>query len=69
MIIEQTSKEIIFRLPLNTNLKDLQELANLFTYKEIAQKSKATKKDVNDLVKIIKKGRWAKTKMRIKNET
>ncbi len=65
MIIERTSKEVIFRLSSSTKLEDLQDVADLFTFKEIAQKSKATQQDVDDLVKKIKKGRWAKTKQQL----
>jgi hypothetical protein len=65
MIIERTSKEVVFRLPSSTKLEDLQEIANLFAFKEIASKSKATQKDVDDLVKKIKKGRWVKTKKKV----
>lgn len=65
MIIERTSKEIIFRLPTSTKLEDLQEVANLFAFKEIAKKSTATQKDVDDLVQKIKKGRWDKTKKKL----
>jgi hypothetical protein len=62
MIIEQTKKEVIFRFPATFKIDDMQDLADLFTYKEIAQKSKARQKDVDELVKEIKKGRWTKTK-------
>lgn len=65
MIIERTSKEIIFRFPKDLNLDDLQDLTDLFEYKEIAKKSKATQKDVDSLVKEIKKGRWEKTKQQL----
>jgi exoribonuclease R len=65
MIIERTSKEVVFRLPSSTKLEDLQEIANLFAFKEISSKSKATQKDVDDLVKKVKKGRWANTKKRL----
>ena len=65
MIIERTAKEVGFRLPASTKLEDLQEIANLFAFKEIAGRSKATQKDVDDLVKKIKKGRWAKTKKKL----
>lgn len=65
MIIERTSKEVVFRLSSSTKLEDLQEIANLFIFKEISRKSKATQKDVDDLVKKIKKGRWAKTKSKL----
>lgn len=62
MIIERTKKEIIFRLPNNINVDDLQDLADLFEYKVISSKSKATQEEVDLLVKSIKKGRWGKTK-------
>ena len=65
MIIERTSKEIVFRLPASTKLKDLQDVANLFAFKEISQKSKATQKGVDELVKQVKKGRWNKTKEKL----
>lgn len=65
MIIERTSTEIVLRLPSSTKLLDLQELVNLFNFKEIAQHSKASQKDVDDLVKKIKKGRWNKTKKKL----
>jgi hypothetical protein len=65
MIIERTSKEVVFRLPSSTKLKDLQDIANLFAFKEVAQKSKASQKDVDELVKKIKKGRWASTKEKL----
>ena len=65
MIIERTSKEVVFRLPSSTKLKDLQDIANLFAFKEVSQKSKATQKEVDELVKKIKKGRWAKTKQKL----
>jgi hypothetical protein len=65
MIIERTSKEIIFRLPSSTKLEDVQEIANLFAFKEIASNSKATQNDVDELVKKIKKGCWAKTKKKL----
>lgn len=65
MIIERTSKEVVFRLPSTTKLEDLQEIANLFAFKEIARNAKATQKEVDELVKKVKKGRWAKTKSKL----
>ena len=62
MIIERTKNEIIFRLPADANVDELQDMADLLEFKEIAKKSKATQKDVDNLVKTIKKGRWAETK-------
>jgi hypothetical protein len=65
MIIERTSKEIIFRFPKSLNLDDLQDLTDLFEFKEIAKKSRASQKDVDSLVNSIKKGRWEKAKQHL----
>lgn len=65
MIIEATKKEVIFRLPGNINVDDLQDLTDLLQFKELAKKSKAAQKDVDALVKKIKKGRWSKTKKKL----
>ncbi|HEY5391357.1 MAG TPA: hypothetical protein VIJ57_04525 [Hanamia sp.] len=65
MTIERTSEEIIFRLPSSIRIEDLQDIANLFTFKEISRNSKATQKNVDDLVKVIKKGRWVKIKEKL----
>jgi hypothetical protein len=65
MIIERTPNEIIFRFPRNMNLDDLQDLTDLFEYKELTKKSDASQEVVNDLVKTIKKGRWERTKQQL----
>lgn len=65
MIIERTSNEIIFRLSGNIDLDDLQDLTDLFEYKELTKKSQTLQKDVDKLVKSVKKGRWAKTKQQL----
>ncbi|HMP99907.1 MAG TPA: hypothetical protein PKC24_09015 [Cyclobacteriaceae bacterium] len=66
MIIERTDKEIIFRVKTGSSLDDLQDIADLIEFKELAGKSKAKQKDVDELVKKIKKGRWNKTKAKLK---
>ncbi len=65
MVIERTKKEVIIRLPGNFNVDDLQDMADWLAFKELASKSKAVQKDVDDLVRKIKKGRWAKTKAKL----
>ena len=57
MIIERTTDEIIFRLPNNTPLDELQDLADFFNIKRLQKKSRATQTDVDNLVKSIKKER------------
>lgn len=65
MIIERTPNEIIFRFPKSMNLDDLQDLTDLFEYKELTKESKTSQREVDDLVKSIKKGRWGKTKQQL----
>ena len=65
MIIERTSKEIIFRFPKNLNLDDLQDLTDLFEYKELTKETSTAQKDVDKLVKTIKKGRWERTQQQL----
>ncbi len=61
MIIERTKEEVIIRLPGNIDVSDLQDMTDWFQYKEIVRKSKATQKDVDKLVKKVKKGRYERT--------
>ena len=65
MIIERTPTEIIFRFPKNLKLDDLQDLTDLFEFKELSKNSNTSQKEVDDLVKVIKKGRWKKTKQQL----
>lgn len=65
MIIERTKDEIIFRLPGDMSVDDLQNITDLLEFKEISKKSEASQTDVNHLVKEIKKGRWARTKSKL----
>lgn len=65
MIIERTLSEVIIRLPATINIIDLQEMANFLRYSELTQKSKVTLKQVNSLVKEVKKGRWEKSRKRL----
>jgi len=62
MIIERVKNEVIIRLPGDMNIDELQDMSDWFEYLEITRKSKAKQKDVDDLVKQIKKGRWDKRK-------
>ena len=57
MTIERTKIEVIFRLPNNINLDDLQDFADYFQYRTITKKSKVSQTEVDNLVKAIKKGR------------
>ncbi len=65
VIIESPEKEIIFRFPKNLNLDDLQDLTDLFEYKELTKGTSTAQKDVDKLVKTIKKGRWERTQQHL----
>ena len=60
MIIERTKDEVIIRLPGDIDIDDLQDLKDWLEYTEVTRKSKARQKDLDSLVKEVKKGRWEK---------
>lgn len=62
MIIEKTNKEIVFRLPLDTNIDVLQNLKDWLEYLEVTRKSTAKQEDVDAFVDEIKKDRWNRRK-------
>ena len=59
MITERTKKEVIIRLPSSTSIDTLQEVMDWIEFKELTKKAKTTQKQVDSLVKEIKKGRWS----------
>ncbi len=65
MNIERTANEIIFRFPKDMDLDDLQDLTDLFEYKELTKGTITSQNDVDTLVKSIKKGRWERTKQQL----
>nr|NQU88860.1 hypothetical protein [Bacteroidota bacterium] len=65
MIIEKTNSEIIIRLPVDMDIEELQDMKDWLDYLETTRESKAKQKDVDDMVKEVKKGRWTKRKAEI----
>ena len=65
MTIERNKGEIIFRMPGSTSIDDLQDFADYFLFRTVTKNAQASQKNVDELVKSIKKGRWSKTKERI----
>lgn len=63
--MERTKGEIIFRIPADTDIDELQEIVDLLSFKEISRKSKATQVEVDKLAKLAKKGRWEKTRAKL----
>ncbi|MEM7551339.1 MAG: hypothetical protein AAF363_16785 [Bacteroidota bacterium] len=62
MIIERNDKEIVLRVSKDLDIEDLQRMVEWIDYKEVSKKSKATQKEVDELVKAVKKNRWKKTR-------
>ncbi|RYX80549.1 hypothetical protein EON73_05350 [bacterium] len=65
MQIERTKDEVIFRMPADTDIDDLQAVANLLRYKELTQKINVSQDQVDELVKEVKKSRSNGTKSNI----
>lgn len=64
MIIERTSKEVVFRLPADTDILSLQRILNYLRYKEAVNKSQATEEQAQLLAKESKSRWWNENKSR-----
>ena len=64
MQIERTNKEILIRLPSETDLVGLQRILDYLKFREIASKSKATQKQIDQLSSESKSSWWNKNKSR-----
>ena len=62
MIVERQDNEILVRFSSRTNTSRIQTILDYLRYEELTAKSTATDKDVNELLKEVKKGRWNRTK-------
>ena len=67
MVIERNTSEIIIRVPSFVNIEGLQRMLDYLTYQEATAKSEASAEDVDNLVKEVKKGRWATRKKLLLN--
>ena len=68
MKVERTNSEVIIRIPASIDTSDLEEMVDFIRFKEITSKSKVTQKEVDSLVKKVKKGRWEKNRKRLLGE-
>ena len=60
MVIERKNNEIIIRITSGMSDKSLEQLVDYLRYREIADQSKASKSDLDDLVSLVKKKRRVK---------
>lgn len=64
MQIERTEKEILIRVDANTDIIGLQRILDFIKYREMASKSKASQKEIDQLAKQSKYSWWEKNKSR-----
>ncbi|MFO7891394.1 MAG: hypothetical protein R6V04_13770 [bacterium] len=62
MKVERKNNEILVRFSSGTKTSKIQNILDYLRYEELTSKSEATKKDVENLTKKAKKGRWKRTK-------
>ena len=64
MQIERTNKEILIRLSSGTDLVGLQRILDYLKFREIASKSNASQKQIDELSSESKSSWWNKNKSR-----
>ena len=64
MRIERTNNEIVIRVAAGTDLVGLQRILDYLKFREIASKSKATQKQIDELATESKSTWWKKNKGR-----
>ncbi len=62
MIVERQNNEILVRFSARMKTSRIQTILDYLRYEELTSKSTATDKDVDELLKEVKKGRWNRTK-------
>ena len=62
--VERTEKEILIKLPLNTEVSDIQQILNYFEYINLASKSQAKQEQIDALAKEVNQSWWVKNKER-----
>ena len=67
MQIERTNKEILIRLSSETDLVGLQRILDYLKFREIATKSKASQKKIDEIAIESKSSWWKKNKSRFLN--
>ena len=62
MEVKKQNNEILVRLSAGLKTSKIQEILDYLRYVELTSKSTASKNDVDELLREIKKGRWERTK-------
>jgi hypothetical protein len=64
MQIERNKKEIVIRIPSDTDIIGLQRILDFLKFREIASKSKATQSQIDSVARESKVSWWEKNKDR-----
>jgi len=58
MIVERQDNEILVRFSAKMKTSRIQTILDYLRYEELTSKSTATENNVDDFLKVVKKGRW-----------
>ena len=64
MTVERTDKEIVIRIPVSSDMVDIERLIDYLKFREIASKSKATQEQIDELARESKAEWWRKNQDR-----
>ncbi len=62
MIVERQNNEILVRFKAGNNATRIQSILDYLSYEELTSNSEATQQDFDNLIKDVKKDRWARIK-------
>jgi hypothetical protein len=62
--VERTEEAILIKLPLDTEVSDIQRVLNFFEYVHLVSNSKAKQDDIDELAKEVNKDWWEENKER-----
>ena len=56
--VERTEEAILIKLPLNTEVSDIQRVLNFFEYVSLVNESKANQEEIDELAREVNKDWW-----------
>ncbi|MEL7196352.1 MAG: hypothetical protein AAFZ63_28560 [Bacteroidota bacterium] len=62
--VERTEEAILIKLPLNTEVSDIQRVLNFFEYVSLVNESKANQEEIDELAREVNKDWWNMNKER-----
>lgn len=65
MTTERVDNQVVFCVSGDIDIEDLQDIADLLEFREIAKRSRSVQKDVDKLAETVKRGRWEEAKKKL----